>query len=64
LQLFLPSIKACVGPSSARCAAVVVALLVGLVLSGSAVIGQFVKAFKELTHAYGFIAECVSGQQG
>jgi len=35
-------------------------LLLLLLLPGSAVIGQFVKAFKELTYAYSFIAECVS----
>lgn len=28
--------------------------------SGSAVMSQFVKAFRELSYAYSFIAECVS----
>jgi hypothetical protein len=32
-------------------------------VAGSAVMSQFVKAFRELSYAYSFIAECVSAQR-
>jgi hypothetical protein len=38
-------------------------LLLVALLSGSAVMTQFVKAFRELSYALGFIHDCVSGQQ-
>lgn len=35
-----------------------------LCAAGSAVMSQFVKAFRELSYAYSFIAECVSAAAG